>query len=153
MQATLDKMKELVKAGRVNPTIRSKALALTDHIPQKDRMGEIRALFDFVQNEIRYVRDIHDVETLHYAEQVMAQASGDCDDKTVLLASLLETIGHPARFMAVGFKPGEFSHVIVETQIFSPRLRKNVWFPLDATEPYPMGWRPPNIVEAMPWHI
>ncbi len=153
MKTTLDKMKELVKSGRVNPIIRAKALALTNHLPQKDRIGELHALFDYVQNEIRYVRDIHDVETLHYAEQVIAQASGDCDDKAVLLASLLEAIGFDSRFMAVGFRPGEFAHVYVETKIFSPRLRKNVWFSLDPTEPYPMGWRPPNIVEAMPWHI
>lgn len=152
MQTTLKMMTELVKAGKKNPAIRSKAVNLVQNVPQKDRMGEIRAIFDFVQNEIRYVRDIHNVETLHYAEQVMAQASGDCDDKGILLASLLESIGHPTRFMAVGFKPGEFSHVFVETQIYSPRNGKIIWFPLDPTEPYPMGWRPPRIVETLPYY-
>ena len=136
-------MKDLVKAGRKNLSIRSKAVNLVSNLPQKDRIGEIRALFDFVQNEIRYVRDIHNVETLHYAEQVLAQASGDCDDKSVLLASLLESIGHPTRFNAVGFRPGEFSHVFVETRV-GPK-----WLSLDTTEPYPMGWKPPNIVETM----
>jgi len=139
--------------GRTNPSIRAKAVNLVQNLPQKDRLGEIRALFDFVQNEIRYVRDIHNVETLHYADQVMAQASGDCDDKAILLASLLEAIGHPARFLAVGFRPGEFSHVIVETQIWSPRQKQNVWLSLDPTEPYQMGWRPPGIVETMLRHI
>ncbi len=140
-------MTELVRTGKKTPAIRSKAVALTQDLPQKDRIGEIRALFKFVQNSIRYVRDISEVETLHYAEQVLAQESGDCDDKSVLLAALLEAIGHPTRFLAVGFKPGELSHVFVQAKV-----RSNDWLSLDTTEPYPMGWQPPGIVEALPWY-
>lgn len=147
VQATLKMMSELTKAGKKTPAIRSKAVSLVQNLPQKDRLGEIRNLFNFVQNNIRYVRDIHEVETLHYAEQVLAQESGDCDDKAILLASLLEAIGHPTRFVAVGFKPGEYSHVFVDTIIGNKQ-----WLSLDTTEPYPMGWRPPNIVEILPWY-
>jgi transglutaminase-like putative cysteine protease len=147
VQATLKMMSDLVNAGKKNPTVRAKAVALVQYLPQKDRLGEIRTLFLFVQNNIRYVRDIHNVETLHYAEQVLAQESGDCDDKGILLASMLESIGHPTRFMAVGFKPGEYSHVFVDTRIGADK-----WLSLDTTEPQPMGWRPPGIVEALPWY-
>lgn len=130
-----------------NLSIRNKALALTQGLRQKDRIGEIRALFDYVQNNIRYVRDIREVETLQFPEQTMSQESGDCDDKSTLLASLLESIGHPTRFVAVGFKPGHYSHVFVDT-----RIGQNGWLTLDTTEPHPMGWRPPGIVEALPWY-
>ena len=140
-------MTELVKAGKKNPAIRQRATTLVQDLRSKDRIGEIRKLFDYVQNSIRYVRDIRDVETLHYAEQVMSQEYGDCDDKAVLLASLLEAIGHPTRFVAVGFKPGEYSHVFLDTMIGN-----NKWLSLDPTEPQPMGWRPPGIVEIFPMY-
>lgn len=143
MAATLDLMVKLVKAGKTNPAIRYKATELTQDLRQKDFTGEIRNIFDYVQNNIRYVRDIAGVETLHYPEQVMAQEHGDCDDKAVLLASLLAAVGHPTRFVAVGFKPGMFSHVFVDTR-YGPG-----WLSLDATEPHPMGWKPPNIMNVM----
>jgi transglutaminase-like putative cysteine protease len=140
-------MTELVKNGKKNASVRAKALALTHDLPQKDKLGEIRALFNFVQNNIRYVRDISGVETLAYPEQVLVQESGDCDDKSTLLAALLESIGHPTRFLAVGFQPGNFSHVFVETIVGNKK-----WLSLDTTEPQPMGWRPPGIVNVLPWY-
>lgn len=147
VQTTLKIMSDLTKAGKTNPAIRQRATSLVQDLKSKDRIGEIRRLFNYVQNSIRYVRDIHNVETLHFAEQVMSQEYGDCDDKSVLLASLLESIGHPTRFVAVGFAPGEYSHVFVDTQIGNKK-----WLSLDATEPRPMGWRPPDIVEILPWY-
>lgn len=156
MQATLKMMSELVKAGKKNPAIRQRATNLTQDLPQKDRIGEIRAIFNYVQNSIRYVRDIHNVETLHYAEQVMSQEYGDCDDKAILIASLLEAIGHPTRFVAVGFAPGEYSHVFVDVRLGAPSPSagwlNGKWLSLDTTEPQPMGWRPPGIVEILPWY-
>lgn len=141
-------MSELVKAGKKNDTIRAKATLLVQSLPPKDRLAEIRALFSFVQNYIRYVRDIRNVETLHYPEQILAQQFGDCDDKAILLASLLEAIGHPTRFVAVAFTPGMFSHVFTDTRIGSG----NKWLSLDPTEMKPMGWRPPGIVDVIPWY-
>lgn len=148
MRTTLQMMSGLVKNGRKNSIVRAKALNLTQDLPQKDGIGEIRKLFDYVQNSIRYVRDIHNVETLAPPEQTMSQESGDCDDKAVLLASLLEAIGHPTRFVAVGFQPENYSHVFVDTRVGPP----GKWLSLDPTEPYPMGWRPPNIVSVLPWN-
>lgn len=139
-------MANLVKRGKTNPAIRSKAVALVQNLRQKDRLGEIDAVFRFVRDGIRYVRDINNVETLHWPEQIMAQECGDCDDKVVLVNSLLQSIGHRTRFVAVGFRPGEFSHVFSDAEI-----APNKWISLDATEPYPMGWRPPGIVEIMVW--
>lgn len=131
--------------GKKNPIIRNKAANLVQGLRQKDYTGEIAALFDFVQNNIRYTKDIRNVETLHYAEQVLAQEYGDCDDKSVLLASLLEAIGHPTRFVAIGFQQGVYSHVLVDTRY------GHGWMPLDTTEPRPMGWAPPGIIEAYVW--
>ncbi len=77
----------------------------------KDFAGEARRLFNFVRDEIRYIRDIDGVETLHTADWVLRLRAGDCDDKAILLAALLLSIGHTPRFKAVAFDPGDYSHV------------------------------------------
>jgi len=105
---------------------------------QKDRIGEIRALNNFVRDHIRYVRDIYGVETLHTAEQVLKQASGDCDDKAILLAAMLESLGYPTRFLAVGSRPGAFEHVIVETKPYGN------WIACETTNPVQLGYMPPH---------
>lgn len=123
--------------------IREKALELTRFLRQKDWVGQIKTLHSFVQNNIRYTRDIHGVETLHTAQKILEQGQGDCDDKSILLAALLGSIGHPTRFRAVGFHPGKLSHVFVETKI------GNKWQPLETTEPVSIGWKPRKVAENM----
>jgi hypothetical protein len=59
-----------------------------------------------------------------------------------LLAALLESIGHPCRFVAVGYsRRNEFEHVYVETKI------GHTWTALETTMDVPMGWAPiyPNV--------
>lgn len=143
---TLNLMSKIVRAGKKHPEVRQVAVDLVNGFRQKDWMREISALFDFVQNRIRYVRDIRGVETLHTPEKVLENEQGDCDDKSILLASLLEAIGHPTRFVAIGFSPGNFSHVLVETKV------NNRWLALETTEPVAMGWKPAGIKAAMIVH-
>jgi transglutaminase-like putative cysteine protease len=139
-------MSALVKSGKKSPAVRAKALALTQGLSQKDKLGEIRALWYFVKNNIRYVRDIKDVETVHTPEQILRQESGDCDDKSLLLAALLESIGHPSAFWAIGVKqPGQYSHVMTATRIGAG----NRWLPLETTENVPFLWVPPVVRASM----
>lgn len=144
MRATLKLMSQKAKAGKVEPFIRAKALELTAGLKQKNRMGEIFAVWEFVKNRIRYVRDIRNVETLQDPDYTLLQGAGDCDDKAVLTAALLESIGHPTAFLALGFAPGKFSHVIAETRA-GPSGK---WLPLETTEDVRFGWRPPNVKSA-----
>lgn len=135
-------MRKLVREGKKDGAVRRQALRLTQHLPQKDRMGEVRALFEFVKNNIRYVRDVHGVETLHTANQVLSQRNGDCDDKAILLAAMLESIGYPTRFLAMGSSPGKFEHVIVEVRPYGN------WIPLETTNPVQLGYMPPHHPQA-----
>lgn len=136
VEETLKQMRLLVRNGKKALPIRMTALTIVQTQGQKDWVGEVRALHAFVRDQIRYVRDIRGVETLHTPEKLLEIKQGDCDDKSVLLASLLEAIGHPTRFVAISLIPGKFCHVYVETKI------RNSWMPLDATEPVDIGWAP-----------
>jgi transglutaminase-like putative cysteine protease len=89
------------------------------------------------------VRDVEGVETLQTPLVTLAQAAGDCDDQSLLLATLLNAVGHPARFVAAAFNGGDFEHVWVETKIGSS------WYAADTTEPVAFGWRPPRITSRL----
>lgn len=146
IKATLAAMSDYVREYKMNPRIRGMATELTMHLAQKNFTGEVRALFEFVRDEIRYLWDITDVETLQTPIATLDNRVGDCDDKATLLAALLESIGHKTRFVAAGFSLGQVEHVFVETKIGTD------WIPLDPTEPVPMGWAPPGIVTRIQWH-
>jgi len=119
--------------------IRLTAVQITLGLRPKAWMQECRALFQFVRDRIRYVRDIMDVETLHTAEQVLTQGAGDCDDKAILLASLLHSLQHGARFVAIALhNPNNCDHVFVECQ---PRAG-GPWIPCETTEPVEFGFDP-----------
>jgi transglutaminase-like putative cysteine protease len=143
---TLDLMRELVKAGKRSQIIRELAVKLTEGLPQKDWFGEISRIHDFVKHHIRYVKDIRGVETLQLPEVTLEIGAGDCDDKSVLAASLLESIGHPTRFVAMGFLPNHYSHVTVQT-----RIGKN-WRTVETTEPVGLGWVPAQLQNVMVRH-
>lgn len=148
-------MRQQVKRIKRNPDaltyFRQVADNLTKHLPQKAWIAEIRALHNFVRDEIRYLRDVNGIETVQYPEFVLRNRTGDCDDKATLLATLLEAIGHPARFRAVGFRPGVLEHVLVDTQVGKGRNKK--WLPLETTENVDIGWQPPNIRHQMIRHL
>lgn len=151
VRATLEIMARIVRASRVDPGIRNTALALTRHAgnfgEEENFFAEIEALHRFVRDNIRYVMDVDEVETVQTPDVTLRLEAGDCDDKSVLLASLLNAVGHPARFAAVAFAPDAFEHVLVETKL------GDKWLPLETTKPVQVGWYPEGVVSKMLRHI
>jgi len=143
VRATLYLMRDLVRRYRTDLAVRERAAALTQHLPQKSWTREIRALHEYVRDGIRYLKDTNGVEVVQTPVVTMAVKHGDCDDKATLLAALLESIGHPARFVAVGFEPGKYSHVYVESKIGEQ------WAPLETTSMMSPGMAPLRIVQRM----
>ncbi len=138
-------MGRLVREYKKSMAVRGTALRLTASCEQKDWSCEVRSLHAFVRDNIRYVGDITNVETVQSPDKTLEYGAGDCDDKSTLLCALLESIGHPTRFVAIGFQAGVYSHVYCETKIGSS------WIPLETTEPVEAGWSPDPraIVERM----
>lgn len=110
--------------------VRGVALELVSNIAPGDDLGEIRAVWKYVRDQVRYVRDVNQVDTLQGPRATLSILQGDCDDKAVLLASLLETIGFVTRFAVSATIPRRsYNHIYVET--FVPRLGK--WIPLESS--------------------
>ena len=133
---------QLIKDGAKDFCVRQTAIdvLIENKVPAKNYLDEIRTLFEWVKQNIRYTRDIHRVELLHTARRMLDLRAGDCDDMTILLSAMLKAIRHPIRLVLVGFNPRKpmlFTHIYLEA------FCKGRWIPLDATTSHPIGWSPP----------
>lgn len=136
IKATLSRMRLLTRDAKKSLPIRMKAVSLVSGLQQKDFMGEIKAIHAFVRDRIRYVKDVNGVELLHTPEKLLEIGQGDCDDKSMLAAALLESIGHQTRFVAISNAPNKYCHVYVETKF------GNNWITVETTENVGIGWQP-----------
>ncbi|MBT3940586.1 transglutaminase domain-containing protein [Candidatus Woesearchaeota archaeon] len=82
---------------------------------------QAKAMFGFVKDNFEYVSDPSKFEYMKTARESLVNGGGDCDDASILLSTLLESVGISTRFV---FVPG---HVYVEAWI------NNEWEPMDAT--------------------
>jgi len=142
IRQTLRLMRKLVTAYRATPSVRETAISIVASTPPKAHLAEIDAVFEYVRDSIRYVMDVFDTETLHSPDQVLRIGAGDCDDKSILLASLLESIGYATEFAVVGYtNRNNFEHVYTIAI-----LPDGTEISLDPTEQVNIGWAPPNPV-------
>lgn len=97
------------------PSLKRLADALTANAGT-DRFARIQALVDFVSNEIEYSykEALSRGETLKRGSETLMTRNGDCSNKTILLASLLEQIDeeyillYTPRHITVAIPQGEF---------------------------------------------
>lgn len=119
---------------------------------------------NFVRDHIVYVPDPRDVEMLQTPPRTLQIGTGDCDDKAILVATMLETLGFSTRFMAVGGTGAEwadggdewcgsgkppYSHVLAQVRVGSGH-----WVCLEtivsSAQP---GWCPKGIQVLMVAHV
>ena len=141
--ATLEIMARVTRACRIDAALRDLACHIIASAPEKDTRAEASALHAWVRDTIRYTSDVHDVETIQDPHVLLKSRHGDCDDKSVLLATLAQCVGIPARFVAVSFTPGEYVHVLPQLLI------DGVWVSAEVTEPVSMGWFPQNVIGCL----
>lgn len=146
LAAKVRKIRELVETAKRKPEFRARAAAIVRGVPQKDHEGEIRAVFDFVRDRVRYLRDPWSpaglelfTEPGRMLEDVDAgNAAGDCDDHVILASALLETIGYRTRYRIGGLPPDRYRHIWLEVE--APKLG---WIPLELTgKDLPFGFDP-----------
>ena len=97
---------------------------------KSSKVCNAKAIFYFVQKNINYVNDPVSREYFATTIETLNTGSGDCDDFSIALSSMLQSIGIKTRFV---FVPG---HVYV--QAYLPEAMKRYkfednWVNLDAT--------------------
>jgi len=112
-------------------------------IPPYQYFDELSALHLWVQSHVRYTKDPVDVEYIQTPEQTMLSGVGDCDDFTVLLGSLAESIGHPIDIKVVSrFSGRDFHHVYPVARVDGRE------FGLDASMPFVPGMQVSGIQKS-----
>jgi tetratricopeptide (TPR) repeat protein/transglutaminase-like putative cysteine protease len=116
--------------------IKAKAAELVQG--KSDDMEKVKALYDYVSRNIRYVSLSFGLGRIqpHAASEVLANGYGDCKDKNTLLAALLQTQGIESSSVLIGVQrkldpdvpsPSQFDHMITRVPVGG----KEVW--LDST--------------------
>jgi transglutaminase-like putative cysteine protease len=98
--------------------------------PQTSKVCNAKAIFYFVRDNFNYVNDPLAFEYYKTPEESFASSVGDCDDSSVLGASLLNAVGLQTRFV---FVPG---HVYIQVKLpdaISAYKEDGNWINLDMT--------------------
>lgn len=134
---TVALMRRIVNDAKSSPEIMSAAVSLIYNTPEKSELHEVSAIFEWVRDYVRYVRDVHGLETLTDPRMTLLRRVGDCDDQVMLLCALLEAVGYPTRFVVAGYQSNAFEHIYC--QVFAG----GEWIDADPTERQPLGYAPP----------
>lgn len=105
---------------------------------------EIAKIFWFVKANVRYTHDMHGIDTYQSALRTLQFRGGDCDDHSVLLCTLLSSIGFQCGFRIISTQGKTWEHIY--TIVGVPKLQPSAVICLDTTvaSSFP-GWEPPQI--------
>lgn len=116
---------------QITPEIKQVAdKIVTLSCPQTHKICNAKAIFYFVRDNLKYVNDPLFMEYYKTPQEVLKSSSADCDDFSILTASLLQSIGFQTRFV---FVPG---HVYIQVKIREAKSsykEEGDWINLDPT--------------------
>jgi hypothetical protein len=148
---TVAHMRELVDQALRDPALIRFATDLVRGAPAYDDAAEAQAIYDWVRGHIRFTKDPVGKEKLYPPAELLKIRAGDCDDISMLLATLVMAVGYPARLVTVsanGSAPDQFSHVYIEAEV------QGQWIPLDAARPEAIfGSEPPMYYRKRAWSL
>jgi transglutaminase-like putative cysteine protease len=132
--------------GFVKPDEQMKRLAEEITQGKKTREEKVEALFTYVADDIRYVNYQSGEWWLpNRPQELLARRQGDCDDKAMLLITLLQAVGIEAKEVLVQTRYTAERRVMESTKVAIPMFDHGiVWLPdesgeggryLDATSP------------------
>lgn len=123
-------MRRLITLGREHPDVRQKAVEIirSAAVQPKDKKAQALAIGQWVQDNVYYVLEFP--ERLAHAFRTLKDRAGDCDDTTILIGAMLESIGIPAVQVVMKVN-GNWSHVF-------PAAKLSGLLPLDSTLNFPV---------------
>lgn len=114
----------MIEEGKIDPFVRRFSLKIIEDagIPARNHYGEAKAIFDWVLGNIPFRRDIAGRETLQSARSSIrfwekGIPHADCDDYTILLGSMFESVGLPIRLVTTQVTPGSWSHIYLDVNV------------------------------------
>jgi len=136
LDAKVRKIRALVEQAKRDPWFRARAAAIVRHVPERDQVGEVEAVWQWVREHVRYLRDPWSpdgLEVFTTPRRLLEDASRgvaaeDCDGHVILASALIETIGYPTRYRIGGVSPEHWRHIWLEART------NRGWHPLELTK-------------------
>ena len=143
-------IQQMIKKGRNDPRIRALTVKIVSKKcgnkfchDEKDHVSEIKAVFDWIRKNVRYVRDNYDRDTFQHPVRTLEFVGGDCDDYSITLASMLQSIGYPVKLRVIQTtNSSDWNHIYIRVGL--PPGNPTHWMDLDGSENRPAGWAPPK---------
>lgn len=141
---TIVNMRRLVNKYRRHPLIIevTRRVMRAYNVPRDNPKKEIEAIYKFLSKHVRYTKDPVNVELLQDPLLTLAWGTGDCDDISVLAASMAESIGLPTRFVLYSSKNATLPH-----HVFTEIKANNRWVAVDTVYNKGVGRTPPGKLE------
>lgn len=133
-----------VSASLRRPTVRLQALQILRAANASSFSENIaaRALHTWIRNNIRYVHDPIDVETVQDPDVTLQLQAGDCDDHAALMSAMLQSIGIKTRYSVIG-------DGVTYLHIFPEAFINGQWTPADTTIPQAFGTEPQDKIHKI----
>ena len=104
---TVDEIKREIylKLNVGNPRVRDEGLNLILEYPGDGTINQICSIYEYMVGNWSYARDPRGIEVLQYSNQSLEygkgkfSGQGDCDDFSILMASLIQSIGGTSRII------------------------------------------------------
>lgn len=147
-------LKKLVDRGKRDPEVYAFARQAVNQkcgprwcVDEKDTLGELRALFGAIRQNVRYTSDIAGIDSYQLPQKTLRMRTADCDDFSSLAAASALSLGIPVRFKVIRTKGApDWNHIYTEMGV--PRGKPKRWVPFDASVNKPLGWEAPKAMVA-----
>lgn len=138
VKQTIGVIRQLVEDAVKDPLVNRTAIDMVRGVgDQFSRDAKAAAIYSAVAARFSYVEDpvgpMGPKETLRPVRTLLQIWAGDCDDASVLIASLLGTVGISSRLVTIAADPSapdEFSHIYPEAEVIP-----GTWMPMDIARP------------------
>ena len=130
-------MWRLVEQWTGHPTLVEVAARVLNHhnVEARDELGLARAFQHFAQHAVKYFREFPErwVSPL----RTIAWRIGDCDDKSILIATLLRTFRIPVRLKFLRMQLPEGKRI---AHVYPQAFIKGQWIALESVRPVALGF-------------
>lgn len=156
---SLTRLLGFARKAKLDPIVRATAIQMVASCDARDDMCELQALYNSVkygnanisgfEQGVKYVSDPDSADYFIAPPRLIdlcqqGACAGDCDDSSMLLASLAGALGFVSGLKV--YKPvgkEDYEHIYAVAGF--PKLRPKKLLGLDATVPYAeVGWEPPR---------
>lgn len=153
-ESRINYLANLIEEGSQDGSIREFTLKMLNAkaIKSYDTIGEAKAIFDWVRDNITYRRHILCRDSFQTAPRTLALGSADCDQAAVLTDSMSASIGIPIGLRVVSSDNSKPFHHIYGI-IGVPASNPTKWIAMDTTQKQFQLGDEPNYAKKKDWMI